>query len=66
MTYEEMMQRLTEITGRLEQEQIPLEEASKLYAEGMTLAGKCHTLLNEAVLAVEQIPVPGKEGTENG
>ena len=39
----------------------PLEEAAKLYAEGMELAGKCHTILNEAVLSVEEIPVPGKE-----
>ena len=61
MSYEEMMQRLTEITSRLEREQLPLEEASKFYAEGMELAGKCHTILNEAVLSVQEIPVPGKE-----
>lgn len=61
MHYEEMMQRLGEITSRLETEQLALEEATKLYAEGMELAGKCHTILHEAVLAVEEIPVPGKE-----
>lgn len=61
MHYEEMMQRLGEITSRLETEQLALEEATKLYAEGMELAGKCHTILQEAVLAVEEIPVPGKE-----
>ncbi len=61
MHYEEMMQRLGEITSRLEKEQLALEEATKLYAEGMELAGKCHTILQEAVLAVEEIPVPGKE-----
>ncbi len=66
MSYEEMMQRLTEITSRLEREQLSLNEASKLYAEGMELAGKCHTILNEAVLSVQEIPVPGKEETSNG
>ena len=60
MSYEEMMQRLTEITSRLEKEQLPLEEASKLYAEGMELAGKCHTILNETVHTLEEIEVPGK------
>ena len=65
MSYEEMMQRLTEITSRLEKEQLPLGEASKLYAEGMELAGKCHTILNAAVRSVEEIEVPGK-GETNG
>ena len=66
MSYEEMMQRLTEITNRLEREPLPLDEAAKLYAEGMELAGKCHTILEKAVLAVQEIPVPGKEETDNG
>lgn len=65
MSYEEMMQRLGEITARLETEQLPLEEAAKLYAEGMELAGICHKKLNEAVLAVQQIPVPGKEDSHD-
>ncbi len=63
MSYEEMMQRLTEITSRLEREQLSLAEAAKLYAEGMELSGKCHTILQEAVLSVQEIPVPGKEDT---
>ncbi len=65
MGYEEMMKRLAEITARLEQEQLSLEEASRLYTEGMELAGKCHTILNEAVLSVQEIEVPGK-GETNG
>ena len=65
MSYEEMMQRLSEITSRLEREQLSLEEAAKLYAEGMELAGKCHTILNTAVLSVQEIQVPGK-GDTNG
>lgn len=58
MSYEEQMKRLTEIVRRLEQEQLSLEEASKLYAEGMELSAGCHKILQEAVLAVEEIRVP--------
>ena len=65
MNYEEMMQRLTEITTRLEREQLPLAEAAKLYAEGMALSGTCHTLLQEAVLSVQEVPVPGKEAAND-
>ncbi len=58
MTYEESMKRLTEITSILEHEQLSLEEAAKLYAEGMELSAKCHKVLQEAVLSVKEIPVP--------
>lgn len=53
MNYEEMMQRLAEITARLEQEQLSLEEAATLYAEGMELSAQCHKLLQNAVLSVQ-------------
>ncbi len=58
MKYEEMMQRLTEIADQLEQGKLSLEESAKLYAEGMELSTQCHTLLQAAVLSVEEIPVP--------
>lgn len=61
MNYEEMMQRLAEITARLEQEQQSLEEAAALYAEGMELSAQCHKLLQNAVLSVQEIPVPLNE-----
>lgn len=58
MNYEEKMKRLAEITSRLEHEQLSLEEASGLYTEGMELSAQCHTILQEAVLSVKEIPVP--------
>ncbi len=61
MTYEEQMKRLTEITAKLEREQLSLEEAAKLYKEGMELSAQCHKILQDAVLAVEEIPVPQTE-----
>lgn len=57
MSFEEKMKKLAEITARLEQEQLPLEEAAKLYAEGMQLSEECHAILDKAVLTVEQIRV---------
>ena len=55
-------------TLRPEREKEILDRAEEKagYAEGMELAGKCHTILNEAVLSVQEIPVPGKEETSNG
>lgn len=61
MNYEEQMQRLAEITTKLEREQLSLEEAAKLYAEGMQLSAQCHKILQEAVLTVQEIPVPLNE-----
>ncbi|HAJ98256.1 MAG TPA: exodeoxyribonuclease VII small subunit [Ruminococcus sp.] len=55
MNYEEKMKRLTEITSRLENEQLSLEEASKLYAEGMQISAECHKILQDAVLNVQTI-----------
>ncbi len=61
MNYEEQMKRLAEITSMLEHEQLSLEEAAKLYAEGMQLSAQCHKILQDAVLAVQEIPVPLNE-----
>lgn len=61
MNYEEQMKRLAEITSMLEHEQLSLEEAAKLYAEGMQLSAQCHKILQDAVLTVQEIPVPLNE-----
>ncbi len=61
MNYEEKMKRLTEITQKLENEQLSLEDASKLYTEGMQLSAECHKILQEAVLQVQTI-----QGQSNG
>lgn len=61
MNYEEQMKRLAEITSKLEHEQLSLEEAAKLYTEGMQLSAQCHKILQDAVLSVQEIPVPPSE-----
>ncbi len=58
MNYEEQMHRLAEITSMLEHEQLSLEEAAKLYAEGMQLSAQCHKILQDAVMSVQEVPVP--------
>ncbi len=58
MNYEDSMKRLAEITAKLEREQLSLEEAAALYAEGMELSTQCHKILQDAVLSVKEIPVP--------
>lgn len=58
MNYEEQIKRLSEITSMLEHEQLSLEEATKLYAEGMDISSQCHKILQEAVMSVQEIPVP--------
>lgn len=65
MNYEDSMKRLAEITARLEHEQLSLEEASRLYAEGMELSAQCHKILQEAVLSVKEIPVPAGEEVQS-
>ncbi len=58
MNYEQQMQRLAEITSMLEHEQLSLEEAAKLYEEGMQLSTQCHKILQDAVMSVQEIQVP--------
>lgn len=62
MTFEQMEQRLNEIARQLETEQLTLDVATGLYAEGMELAGRCHAMLEAAQLQVQEIPVPGIGG----
>ncbi len=52
MKFESDMQRLAEITAKLEQGGLPLEEAVKLYGEGAKLAAACKKELDSAKLAV--------------
>lgn len=48
MTFEKSMKRLEEITEKLEQRELPLEEAIALYQEGLELLKSCNQKLAEA------------------
>lgn len=48
-TFEDNLRRLEEVVGKLEQGELPLDEAIKLYQEGMRLSKSC----SERLAAVE-------------
>ncbi|MCD8219921.1 MAG: exodeoxyribonuclease VII small subunit [Ruminococcus sp.] len=68
MAFEEHMKQLRELTQQLEQGNLPLEEAVKLYTQGMQLAASCQEELQTAKLQVETqtVPVEGQEENVDG
>ncbi len=51
--FEECLQRLEEVVGQLERGDIPLEQALKLFEEGVQLSNSCRKELEEAEGKVE-------------
>ena len=75
--FEEALRELEEIVNRLEQGDLPLEEALTLFEEGVRLSRSCHTKLDEAQKRVEIVlkdesgemtarPFETEEGGEDG
>ena len=58
--YESALERLEEITERLETGEAPLEESITLYTEGLEIARECHQKLAEAEKKIKIIT--GKNG----
>jgi len=55
LSFEQALQELERIVLRLEQEDLPLEEAVALYERGQQLLDQCTRLLDEAELRVRQL-----------
>lgn len=55
MPFEEVYRRLEDTVARLEQGELSLTDAERLYQEGMELAGRCQDLLTETELRITQI-----------
>ena len=55
MPFEEAYRRLEDTVSRLEQGELPLTDAERLYREGMELAGRCQELLTETEQRITQI-----------
>ena len=55
LNYEKAVERLEEITEKLENGNLPLEEMIKLYEEGTALAAKCAKSLDEAQLKISEL-----------
>jgi exodeoxyribonuclease VII small subunit len=52
-SFEEALQELEGIVNRLEQGDLPLEEALQFFEDGVKLSRYCHTKLDEAQKRVE-------------
>ena len=66
MAFESHMKELRELTQKLEQGNLPLEEAIALYTKGMELTAACQTaklqISNQTVLPEKQEDADGSEG----
>ena len=57
LAFEEALGRLDETVNALEGGQLPLEEAIRLYEEGIRIAQRCQQILDTAELQVQQLHV---------
>ncbi len=53
LRFEEALEALERIVGELENKELPLEEALKLFEEGVKLTRRCYQLLEEAEQRIE-------------
>jgi exodeoxyribonuclease VII small subunit len=60
MTFEQAMQELESVVGKLERGDVPLEDSIKLYERGAELKKRCETKLKEAEEKVAAITLDGE------
>lgn len=48
LNFEKLMEKLEEITNKLEKEQLSLDDSVKLFEEGMKISKECNTKLEDA------------------
>lgn len=53
--FEEAIKELTNIVGKIEQGQIPLQDSLQQYERGMALIQHCRTILQKAEKRIEKI-----------
>ena len=53
--FEESIKELTNIVGKIEQGQIPLQDSLQQYERGMSLIQHCRTILQKAEKRIEKI-----------
>ncbi len=63
--FEESLGRLEEIVGRLEMDNVPLEESIKLYEEGMKIGKKCRLILEQADQRIRKLTEELEKEIEN-
>jgi len=55
LSFEEAIKKLTDIVGKIEQGQIPLQDSLQQYERGMALIKHCRTILKKAEERIEKI-----------
>ena len=63
LSFEEAIKELTNIVGKIEQGQIPLQDSLSQYERGMALINHCRTILQKAEKRIEKIATE-EEGAE--
>ncbi|MGD6815585.1 exodeoxyribonuclease VII small subunit [Metabacillus sp. 84] len=61
VTFEEAMEQLEEIVGKLEQGDVPLEQAINFFQDGMKLSKLCHDKLQRVEKQMDYILREGGE-----
>jgi exodeoxyribonuclease VII small subunit len=55
MSFEDAIKELTNIVGKIEQGQVPLQDSLEQYEKGMALIKQCRTILQKAEKRIEKI-----------
>jgi exodeoxyribonuclease VII small subunit len=55
LSFEESIKELTDIVGKIEQGEIPLQDSLEQYEKGMTLIKHCRDILQKAEKQIEKI-----------
>jgi exodeoxyribonuclease VII small subunit len=64
LSFEESIKELTDIVGKIEQGQIPLQDSLEQYEKGMALIKQCRTILQKAEKRIEKISEPDAKSQE--
>ncbi len=64
LSFEESIKELTNIVGKIEQGQIPLQDSLEQYEKGMALIKQCRTILEKAEKRIEKISEPDAKSQE--
>ncbi len=64
LSFEDSMKRLEEVVGKLEGEEVSLEESLKLFEQGVKLMRFCHLRLSEVEEKVQILVTDEKEEEE--
>ena len=64
MSFEEAIKTLTEIVGKIEQGEIPLQDSLEQYEKGMSLIKHCRGILQKAETRIEKIAAESGGGQE--